>query len=67
MKGAALVRVTSIVPLALLPTLAAACPACARDGSPHLAEIVGAKLLVPFALAGGVVWALRRGDPEEDR
>ncbi len=67
MTGTALLRVTSILPLALLPTLAAACPACARDASPHLAEIVGAMLLVPFALAGGVVWALRRGDLEEDR
>ncbi len=57
----------ALAALSFLPSTAYACAACARDQSPNLAFLVGALLAVPFALATGVVWAVRRGDGKEER
>ncbi len=46
--------------LAVAPALASACPACARDATPHAALLVGALILAPYLIAGVVVRALRR-------
>ncbi len=43
------------------PALALACPACARDGTPHLALLLGAMIAAPYAVAALVVRAIRRG------
>lgn len=59
-------RLAIAAALALLPAASSACPVCARDASPHLALFVGAMLLVPFALATGVLWVVRRGEHEEE-
>ena len=67
MNRKALAGLSSLATLALLPSTAAACPACARDATPHLGVIVGALLLVPFALAAGIVWTVRQGTVEEER
>lgn len=69
MTRKALAASTLLAALALLPSSAAACPVCARDQSPHVGLFVGILLSVPFALAAGVVLAVRRGevDVEEDR
>ena len=47
--------------LALLPAVAGACPACARDGTPRAAFIIGAMMLAPYAVAGLVLLAVHRG------
>jgi len=46
--------------LATAPALASACPACARDATPHAALLIGALILAPYVVAGVVVRALRR-------
>jgi hypothetical protein len=43
------------------PALAVACPACARDGTPHLALLLGAMLAAPYAVAFLVIRAIRGG------
>jgi hypothetical protein len=41
------------------PVLAVACPACARDGTPHLALLLGAMIAAPYAVALLVASAIR--------
>jgi len=43
------------------PTLALACPVCARDGTPHLALVLGAMIAVPYAVAALALYAIRGG------
>jgi hypothetical protein len=43
------------------PILALACPACARDGTPHLALLLGTMIAAPYAVALVVVRAIRGG------
>ncbi|HEX9288495.1 MAG TPA: hypothetical protein VF904_03140 [Anaeromyxobacteraceae bacterium] len=52
--------------LALVPAAAGACPVCARDGTPHAALFIGAMILAPYAVAGLVVLAVRRGSERSD-
>jgi hypothetical protein len=47
--------------LSAAPALALACPACARDGTPHLALLLGAMIAAPYAVALAVVRAIRGG------
>ncbi len=47
-----------------LPSVAAACPACARDTSPWAPYLIGSMLLIPFAVAAVVVRIVRRGEME---
>ncbi|HEY7725865.1 MAG TPA: hypothetical protein VH880_11050 [Anaeromyxobacteraceae bacterium] len=47
----------------LLPSLAGACPACARDTSPSALYLVGAMILLPYVVAAVVLRAVRRGEP----
>ncbi|GEJ56787.1 hypothetical protein [Anaeromyxobacter diazotrophicus] len=58
-------RLASALALAAAPALAAACPACARDGAPHAWLLVAALVGFPYAVAAVVLRAVRRG--EEDR
>ena len=41
------------------PSFALACPVCARDGTPHLAFLLGAMIAVPYAVAALAVYAIR--------
>jgi hypothetical protein len=41
------------------PAVAVACPVCARDGTPHLAILLGAMIAVPYAVAALAVYAIR--------
>jgi hypothetical protein len=43
------------------PAAALACPVCARDGTPHLALLLGAMIAVPYAVAALAVYAIRGG------
>jgi hypothetical protein len=43
------------------PAVALACPVCARDGTPHLALVLGAMIAVPYAVAALAVYAIRGG------
>ncbi len=43
----------------LAPTLALACPACARDQSPYAALFIGAMIAAPYLVAAVVVRAIR--------
>jgi hypothetical protein len=43
------------------PAVALACPACSRDGTPHLALLLGAMIAVPYAVAALAVYAIRGG------
>ena len=43
------------------PVLALACPICARDGTPHLALVLGAMIAVPYAVAALALYAIRGG------
>jgi hypothetical protein len=54
---------------AMLPRLAAACPACAgrSDGGSAKVVALGAMILLPFALAAVVVPVIRRGPAAEPR
>jgi hypothetical protein len=47
--------------LSAAPVLALACPACARDGTPHLVLLLGAMIAAPYAVALAVVRAIRGG------
>jgi hypothetical protein len=47
----------------LLPAIARACPACARDASPAALYLVGGMILLPFAVAAVVLREVRRGEP----
>jgi hypothetical protein len=47
----------------LLPALAWACPACARDNSPAALYFVGGMILLPFAVGAVVLREVRRSDP----
>ncbi len=44
---------------ALAPTLALACPACARDQSPYAALFIGAMIAAPYIVTTVVVRAIR--------
>ena len=41
------------------PAVALACPVCTRDGTPHLALVLGAMIAVPYAIAALAVYAIR--------
>ena len=41
------------------PAAALACPVCARDGTPHLAVLLGAMIAVPYAVAALAVYVIR--------
>jgi hypothetical protein len=41
------------------PAVALACPVCARDGTPHLAILLGAMIAIPYAVAALAVYAIR--------
>jgi hypothetical protein len=45
--------------LCTVPTAALACPICARDGTPHVAVLLGAMIAVPYAVAALAVYAIR--------
>ncbi len=47
--------------LASAPTLSLACPVCARDGTPHLAILVGGLVAAPYLVTVLVVRAIRGG------
>jgi hypothetical protein len=38
---------------------AVACPVCARDGTPHLAVLLGAMIAVPYAVTALAWYAIR--------
>ncbi len=44
---------------ALAPTLALACPVCARDQTPYAALFVGALIAAPYVVAALVIRAIR--------
>ncbi len=46
-----------------IPSLCLACPACARDSTPHLALLLGAMIAAPYAVAAVVLHAIRGGPP----
>jgi hypothetical protein len=48
--------------LALGPALAFPCPACARDTSPGAWLLVAGLIAAPYAVALGVVGAVRRAE-----
>jgi hypothetical protein len=41
------------------PAAALACPVCARDGTPHVALLLGAMIAVPYAIAALALYAIR--------
>src|SRR5205823_3779998 len=41
------------------PAVALACPVCARDGTPHIALLLGAMIAVPYAVAA-LTWSFVR-------
>ncbi len=43
------------------PALCVACPACARDSTPHLALLLGAMIAAPYAVVAVVLHAIRGG------
>jgi hypothetical protein len=43
------------------PAIALACPVCARDGTPHIALLLGAMIAVPYAVAALALYAIRGG------
>jgi len=43
------------------PAVALACPVCARDGTPHIALLLGAMIAVPYAIAALALYAIRGG------
>jgi hypothetical protein len=53
--------------LALLPAIgsalaaALACPACAQEGTPRLALLLGAMIAVPYLVAALAMYAIRGG------
>jgi hypothetical protein len=49
---------------ALAPSLAHACPACARDEGPWAALLVGAMIVAPYVVAAVVVRAVRSAGEE---
>ena len=71
-RGAARLVVVLCVALALLPTWAWACPACAArapEATGRSALLLGAMLLVPFGMVALGVWAAKRaarGDAQRD-
>jgi hypothetical protein len=50
-----------LLAIASAPAAALACPACSRDGTPHLALLLGAMIAVPYAVAALAVYAIRGG------
>jgi hypothetical protein len=42
-----------------VPSVALACPVCARDGTPHVAVLLGAMIAVPYAVAALALYAIR--------
>ena len=52
----------------LLPATAAACPACAREGSPEVvAWLIGAMVVAPLCLGAVIFRTARRLEREDDR
>ena len=50
-----------ILAICSAPSIALACPVCARDGTPHLAILLGAMIAVPYAVAALALYAIRSG------
>lgn len=50
--------------LAALPSLALACPSCARDTTPGAWLLVAGLIAAPYLVVAGVVQAVRRADRE---
>jgi hypothetical protein len=54
-------KLALLLAAASTPALALACPVCARDGTPHLAVVLGAMIAVPYAVAALALYAIRGG------
>lgn len=54
-------KLALLLAAASTPALALACPVCARDGTPHLAVLLGAMIAVPYAVAALALYAIRGG------
>ena len=54
-------KLALLLAIASCPALALACPVCARDGTPHLALVLGAMIAVPYAVAALALYAIRGG------
>jgi hypothetical protein len=54
-------RLALALALAGAPALSLACPVCARDGTPHLALLVGGLVAAPYVVTVLVVRAIRGG------
>jgi len=54
-------KLALLLAIASAPALALACPVCARDGTPHLALVLGAMIAVPYAVAALALYAIRGG------
>ncbi len=54
-----------LLALAILcaPAAALACPACARDSTPHLALLLGAMIAAPYAVVAAALHAIRQRMP----
>lgn len=56
-------RLALFLGLSVVPAVALACPACARDNGPHAALWIGAMIAAPYAIAWWVVRAIRGARP----
>lgn len=45
--------------VAFAPVLTLACPACARDGTPHLGLLIGSMIAAPYAVVALVLRGIR--------
>lgn len=52
--------------MAVAPSLAAACPVCARDSAPGAWMIIAGLIAAPYLVALGVVRAVRSADRESE-
>lgn len=58
-------RLLALAAILLSPAVAYACPACAGNGDGGIAKLVslGAMILLPFAITGFVVRAIKNATP----
>jgi hypothetical protein len=63
MRGAAS-RAASCASVALLPSVAAACPVCARDNTPIAVLLIAGMIAAPYVVALVVIRAIRGGGVE---
>jgi hypothetical protein len=60
-----LLRALLLALLVAAPGVAAACPACLGNSrNMGVLKLVGVLILTPFAVAGAVIWAIRRASRE---